>query len=184
MTKREKEDRSRPVWGSVEGIIRKDSLSRDEKGLSALIIEATGTELRIKGYGDRFSDLIAAAAERGDPVIFRGHLLESSAKGNVHLSVLIEGPADLNGPVSRIRRSGEGKEPYIGFWLMNEVISREGRTYRIGTAVNVFGEEASALSGLKDGDRVSLQGRDGKTGYIATSPVTILPSDPDEEPGM
>lgn len=184
MSKRGKEVPHRQIWGSVEGIVQSGSLSRDKSGLSALVRSETGAELRIKGYGDRFSDMISAAAERGESVIFRGHMLGSIDQDNVHLSVLLEGPAELNGPVSRIRRSGEGKEPYVGFWLMNEVTSREGRTYRIGTAVNVYGEAASALSGLREGDRVCLLGRDGENGYIATSPVTILPDEGPEGPRM
>ena len=184
MTGNEKGMGGKEVWGSVQGVIRKESLERDETGLAATLVGPDGAELRIRGDGDRSSDLIAAAAERGEPVILRGHLLAPDARGGAHLSVLLEGPAELVGAVSQIRRSGEGRETHIGFWLMNEVTSREGVTYRIGTGVNVYGEEAAALSGLKAGDRVSLQGRDGGSGYIATSPVTILPPAPSEGPEL
>ena len=186
MTENDKGRGQKEVWGSVQGVVRKDSLERDEKGLAATVVGQNGAELRIKGYGETFAAMIEAAAERGGPVIFRGHVLGSKANGSVHLSVRIEGPAELNGVVSNIRRSGEGKQPYLGFWLMNEITARDGRAYRIGTGVNVYGAEADALSGLRDGDRVSLQGRDGKDGYIATSPVTVTPRDPEatEEPGM
>jgi hypothetical protein len=170
------------VWGSVQGVIRKDSLARDATGLAGTVIGEDGAEVRIKGYGGAAADLIAAAADRGDPVILRGHLLGPEGGGEAHLSVLLEGPAELNGPVSRIRRSGEGEEPYVGFWLVSEMTARDGRVYRIGTGVNVYGADAAALSGLKEGDRVRLQGRDGQNGYIATSPVTLLPSDPSEGP--
>lgn len=189
MTDKTTDKKRDEIWGSVQGVVRKDSLVRDDKGVSALVVGETGAELRVKGYGDKFAALLEAAAERGEPVIFRGHVLGSKANSNVHLAIKMEGPADLQGTISNIRRSGEGKQPYVGFWLMNEITARDGKEYRIGTGVHVYGADAEPLSGLKDGDRVSLQGRDTKDGYTATSGVTVTagsPPEPDQEdgPGM
>ena len=187
MPKTTTEKKRSDIWGSVEGIVQKGSLIRDEKGLSAVVRAESGADLQIKGYGAKFSKMIEAAAERGEPVIFRGHVLGSKANDSVHLSVKIEGPAQLTGVISNIRRSAEGKQPFTGFWLINEVTSKIGETHLIPTAVNVYGPEAESLSGMKNGDRVSLEGRNGKDGYIATSPVNVTPGldqEPPDEPAI
>lgn len=112
--------------------------------------------------------------------------MKSEVDGSDHLSVRLEEPAELRGIVSRLIRSGEGESLRLGFLLRNELTPDDGGSYTIGAGVNVYGAAAAALSDLKDGDRVSLQGRDGPEGYIAISPVKVIPADPEptDEPGM
>jgi hypothetical protein len=163
------------IWGSVQGTIKAGSLVKDEKGVAAIVVGDNGAELKIKGYGDKFAGVVEAAAAKGEPVIFQGHVLGSNKNGNVHLSVKIEGPSELKGTISNIKRQGEGKQPYVNFFLMREITSREGKEFKIGTPVSVYGAAAEALADLNAGDRVELQGRETKDGYQATSAVTVTP---------
>lgn len=176
------------IWGSVEGVVQKDSLVKDDKGVAAVVLGNNGASLKIKGYGEKFSAMVEAAADSGQPVIFRGHILGSGKNNSVHLSIKTEGPAELKGEISHVRRSGEGKQPYVNFFLLNEVTSKDGKEWKIGTGVSVYGDEAVKLDALKDGDRVSLQGRETKDGYRATSGVAVIPAPApeveDEVPSM
>jgi hypothetical protein len=174
-------------WGSVHGIIPPHTLLRDEDGVSALVIGSDGVETRVKGYGAELSALIETSAERGEPVILRGHLLGSEQDGSRHLKVLIEGPAVLKGVISEIKRTEEGQTPHVAFWLMNEAQDGEGTLFPYLTGVNVHGTEAEQLSGLSEGDRVSVEVRDGPHGHIATSAVIVLSEpepDSEDDPGI
>lgn len=174
-------------WGSVHGIIRPETLKREGEGATALIVGVDGVETRIKGYGEDLAALFETAAQRGEQVILRGHILSSGPGETEHLQVLIAGPAVFRGVISDITRSAEGQAPHVSFWLMNEAHDRDGNMFTYLTGVHVHGAEAEALTGLRDGDRVSVEVRDGPNGHIATSPVTIL-SEPEpaseETPGM
>lgn len=184
MSHEDGEAEKRDVWGSVEGLIKEGSLMRDEKGLSVIVIGDNQAEFLVRGDGDRFSGMIETATEAGAPVIFQGHLLGSPEEGSAHLDLRIAGPIELTGPVSEIIRSGEAGPPYVGFWMLREIPSTEGVTHRIGTGVNVYGADADALSGLREGDRVRLQARHGPDGFVATSPVTVLAEDEPDGPAM
>lgn len=184
MPDRNDETPRKEVWGSAQGVIKKGSLVRDAEGISAIIIGEHEDELRITGSEDRFSAIIEAAAERGEPVILQGHLLGSRANGTAHLAVRIGGPIELTGVISDVRRSREGGPPHVGFWLMREISSAEGKTHFIGTGVNVYGDDAMSLLGLREGDRVAVQARHGTDGFIATSPVGVLAADGPDVPAM
>jgi len=172
------------LWGSVEGVIEKGSLVRDEEGASAVLVDEDGVRVRVKGYGDAFSGLVETAADAGGNVIFQGHIRPRGEGDPVRLAVRIMGPVELTGKVSDIRRSAEGAEARIGFWMMREIASSEGEVHLFGTGVNVSGPDADALSGLREGDRVRLEARHGEEGFIATSPVSVLPSQDIDEPTM
>jgi hypothetical protein len=162
-------------WGSVHGIVLRGSLERDADGLSAIVSGQDGSEVRVRGYGPKTASLIETAADRGDPVILRGHIMGSEQDGSSHLCVLIEGPAVFRGVISDIIRSAQGQPPHVTFWLMNEAHDGDGNMFTYLTGVIVNGVEAEALTDLRDGDRVSVEVRDGPYGHIATSPVTVIP---------
>lgn len=172
------------VWGSVQGLISRSPLVRDGEEISAIVIADDGSEIRVKGGGAEFFEMIEAAAKIGRPVIFQGIVLGSSADGSDYISVRISGPLNLTGTVTKIYRPREGERPDVGFWMLREITSTEGETHLIGTGVNVRGSNAIGLMGLREGDRISLQARHGEDGFIATSPVRILtgsdPAHPDE----
>lgn len=161
------------IWGSAQGKIRPGSLERDDRGASALIDTVEGTTLLVRGYGD-YVDLLSAAAISPDEVILRGPVIGSAEAGNLHLSVLIRGPAEIVGPVSEIRRSFNDGHPAIDFCVLNEVQGNDGSLYRVPVGVRVSATWTEALAHLQEGDRVRLEGRDTKYGYTATSPVTLL----------
>jgi hypothetical protein len=161
------------IWGSAQGKIRPGSLERDSQGVSALIETVEGTTLLVRGYGD-YAYLISAAAISPDDVILRGQVLGSSDSGDLHLSVLISGPAEIVGKVSDVRRGFEEGRPVIDFFVLNEVSGRDSAVYRVPVGVRVSGAQTDALAQLEEGDRVRLEGRDTTHGYTATSPVTLL----------
>jgi|AntRauMFilla1563_2_1112583.scaffolds.fasta_scaffold83658_1 hypothetical protein len=174
-------------WGSVHGIIRPETLKREGEGATALVVGVDGVETRIKGYGEDLADLFETAAQRGEPVILRGHILGSGPGESEHLQVLIAGPAVFRGVISDITRSAEGKTPHVSFWLMNEAHDGDGNMFTYLTGVNVHGAEAEVLTDLQDGDQVIVEVRDGPYGHIATSPVTVIPrAEPasEDEPGI
>lgn len=174
------------VWGSVQGVIRDGSLTTQEGRIAAIVIGDDGSEHLVEASGDKYAPLLLQAYETGGPVIFRGVLVGPGADPEQRLSVRLKGPAQLNGIVSEIRRSREGEAPRVGIFLLNEMISSTGAVHVFPTGVNVYGADAEALSGLKEGDRVSLEGREAPGGYVAISPVSVFPTEPDgpEEPGM
>jgi hypothetical protein len=174
-------------WGSVHGIVQRQSLARDPEGVSAIVMDQDGNEVQIRGYGATAAALVEAAAQRDVPVVFRGNTLGSDADGSRHLSVLIEGSAQFKGVISDINRSREGEPPHVSFWLMNEATDPEGSPFQYLTGVHVYGADAETLFGLQAGDWVSVETRDGPDGHIAISPVTVLPtSEPagENDPGM
>ena len=176
------ERRRKVIWGSAQGEILPGSLRRDETGVSATVRDPGGAELLIRAEGDRLVRLVEEAAERGGPEIFQGHQIGDPLTGGAELLVRIVGPLELVGAGGEIIRSPEGGRPHVAFWMLRETRSSEGVTYPIGTGVNVYDEEADALSGLREGDRVRLQARHGPDGFIATSPVTVLRPPPPDGP--
>jgi hypothetical protein len=170
----EKGARKKVIWGSVMGPVLPGSLSRSDGGLTAKVIDGEGAEQVLRVTEDRLFRVIEEAAERGGPVTFQGHRHGSVADGTAYLEVRIVGPLELTGVVSDIIRSDEGGRPHVAFWMLRELPSSEGVTHRIGTGVTVFDADADALSGLREGDRVSLLARHGEDGLIATSPVSVL----------
>jgi hypothetical protein len=180
MSEKEKRAGFTEDWGSVYGIVQRQSIARDPEGVSAIVIDQDGNEIQIRGYGAKAADLVEAAAERAVPVVLRGNILGSDVDGSRHLSVLIEGPAQFKGVISDVDRSHEGGPPHVSFWIMNEMINRDGKPFQYLTGVHVYGADAETLFGLQDGDRVSVETRDGPDGHIAISPVTVLPA---SEPG-
>lgn len=174
------------VWDSVQGVIRNGSILLDEGRISAIVVSGDGSEHLVEASGEKYTPLILKAYETGDPVIFRGVLVGAGADPERRLSVRLKGPALLSGVVSEIRRSREGEEPRVGLFLLNEMTASNGAVHVFQTGVNVFGADAEALSGLREGDRVRLEARDAPGGYVAISPVTVFPAEPDgpEDPGM
>ena len=161
------------IWGSAQGKIRPGSLERDDRGVSAIVETVEGSALLVRGYG-QFAALVSEAALSGREVILRGPVLGAVETGNLHLSVLIAGPALITGTVQDIRRTFEEGRPVIDFFVFNEITSEDGSLYRVPVGVRVSGAQTDALGTLEEGDRVRLEGRDTKHGYTATSLVTLL----------
>jgi len=129
------------------------------------------------------------AAKRGDPLIFRGQILGTIKDEDIHLNILFVGPALIQGIVSGMRRSVEDEKDVLDFFVMNELLGLDGAAYQIPVGVRVTGAELDSLSDLRDGDRVSLEGRDTKHGYRATSQVAVIRPDEThidsgDEPGL
>ena len=168
----------RTIWASVEGVIVPGSVLTGSDGVSALIRAADGSETRVLAYGAPQVAMITEASGTDRPVILQGVLTGSEGEGGRHLLVRVLGPLTLTGEVTETDRSGEGAEPRVSFWMRREVSSDQEGIRLVGTGVNVHGPDAEAIAGLRVGDRVTLQARHGPDGFIATSPVTLLP-DPD-----
>lgn len=169
------------TWTSVKGVIVTGSFMRDGDGLSVLVATEEGAKTRVRGRFDLYSALISEAVESDGEVIFQGVITEAHPDGAC-LDVRILGPVTLTGKVSELTFSREGDAPRVSFWMTREVMMPTGEIGLIPTGVNVFGPDASALSGLRAGDRVSLQARHGEDGFLAVSPVTVLDQDDTDPP--
>jgi hypothetical protein len=161
------------TWASVQGIIITGSVMRDADGISALVLSEDGTKTKVRGQGDLYSALVSEAAARGGNVIFQGHL-EGDGPGLPSLNVRIVGPIELIGQVSELSFSRGEETPRMSFRMTREITLPTGEVVRVPTGVNVYGPDADALSGLRAGDRVSLQARHGEDGFLAVTPVTVL----------
>jgi hypothetical protein len=160
------------VWGSVRGLVRAGSLIRDEKGLIAVVEGDDGVDVTVRGEDVTSAALIEAAAAEGGPCVLRGHLVWSGPDQTAQLSVRILGPANLNGIVRDIRRhSASGS--VLSLMIDNEITRQDGVLFRARCGVTVTGADAITLSALCEGDRVTLEARDGPEGYIPISPVLI-----------
>lgn len=160
------------VWASVRGNLIPGSLKRDGEQVSALILEEDGSETRVIGRDEPYSEMLIQADKQKVDIIFQGLILERGP-GHKTLEVRILGPVTLTGKISEMSYFG-GEEERISFMMTREIASPSGELILIPTGVNLFGPDAAALSGLRAGDRVSLQARHGEDGFLAVSPVTVL----------
>ena len=178
----EKQDKT--IFTSYVGTFKADSFSVDDNGVASAVLEtARSGEKVVKGYKDRVEILKNAVAAGGEQII-NGSLLGGGA--NPHLSITRTGPEQITGAVSKVRDSfdTEGKQPFVRAFMRIEV----GDDKKVGKEVKAFGDDALALKGLKDGDRLSVPARqtqdkvtdkDGnekwESIYLVTGPGKIEP---------
>lgn len=165
------------IWDSVHGEIVRGSLQRDGDQLTAVVFERGRGNVKIASLRKDISARIEAAAAAGDPVILQGHV-SKGLDDLTSLDVRIEGPVELVGVVSSLDEALFVESPRLGFWMIREIVSQDGTTYRIGTGVNLFGLIANAAKHIRPGNRISIPARYGKEGFIALGPPRILPARP------
>ena len=151
-----KGDKSKIIHTSYVGTFRADSFSVDEKGVASAILDTRGGEKLVKGYNDHAGTLEDAVRAGGETIV-RGALLGGAV--NPHLGIYGTGPERVAGVVGRIRHnfdtySRDCKQPYLSAWVGVE----RGGT-RIFRAVTAFGDEALALKGMAEGDRLAVPAR-------------------------
>jgi len=164
---------TRASWGSVHGVVIKNSLIRDEEGLTADFMTQSGDMVRMGARRESIVEKIKLAAESGETVIFQGRHVSTGTSSNDYLRVLIAGPVELNGVVYAVRHIKNPVWPKVFFQMIDERISRYGTMYRVRTPVGVFGPKAEVLSGISAGIRVHLLARLDRHGYMPISPVTL-----------
>lgn len=187
-TEEKKDAKRKDIWTSAQGIVDAASVTKTDKGVvSATIKSEGGGERVVKGYNEKQAAVIEKAAASGEEIILRGVLLGSAQKKTQHISVKSEGPAMINGVVSHIRRNGEGKQPFVNMFVLDEV-QAQGKEFKIGKVIQAFGADAESLASLNEGDRVEMPVReyaiqrekDGVTswvdGFRATGPGTVTPA--------
>ena len=145
---------TRASWGSVHGVVIKNSLIRDEEGVTADFMTQSGDRVRLR-------------ARRASIFVSTG------TSSNDYLRVLIAGPVELNGVVYAVRHIKSPVWPKVFFQMYDERISRDGTMYQVRTPVSVYGPRAEALEGISVGTRIHLSGRLGHEGYMPISPVTL-----------
>ena len=144
------------IHTSHVGTFRTDSFSVDEKGVASAILETRGGEKLVKGYNDHARTLEDAVRAGGETIV-RGALLGGSR--NPHMGIYGTGPERVAGVVGRIRHNfdsyaRDGKQPYLSAW-----VGVERGDARIFRAVAAFGDEALALKGIAEGDRLAVPAR-------------------------
>lgn len=162
------------IWGSAQGRIRSGSLQVDAGGVSGIIDTIEGAALIVRA-GPEHTHLLSEASRSDTDIILRGQVLGSREEGDIHLSVLILGPAQITGPVSDIRRGEEADEPFVEFFVLNEVSVHPGSVYTIPVGVRATGPFMEGLETLNEGDMIQVEGRDSKYGYTAVSRARITP---------
>ena len=164
---------TRASWGSVHGVVIKNSLIRDEEGVTADFMTQSGDRVRLRARRASIFEKIKSAAESGETVIFQGRQGSTGTSSNDYLRVLIAGPVELNGVVYAVRHIKSPVWPKVFFQMYDERISRDGTMYQVRTPVSVYGPRAEALEGISVGTRIHLSGRLGHEGYMPISPVTL-----------
>lgn len=144
------------IHTSYVGTFRADSFSIDEKGVASAILETRGGEKLVKGYNDHAGTLEDAVGAGGETIV-RGALLGGAR--NPHLGIYGTGPERVAGVVGRISHNfdsyaRDGKQPYFSAW-----VGVERGDARIFRAVSAFGDEALALKGVAEGDRLAVPAR-------------------------
>ena len=157
----------------MHGVVIKNSLIRDEGGLTADFMTRSGDVVRMRARQESIVERIKAAAESGETVIFQGRHVSAGTSSNDYLRVLIAGPVELNGVVYSVRHIKSPVWPKVFFQMYDERISRDGTMYLVRTPVGVFGPKAEVLSGISAGMRVQMSARLDRHGYIPISPVTL-----------
>lgn len=164
------------VWASVQGAVAPGSFQKRRDEVSVLVVQDDGSEVRVRARDEPYVSMVNEALDRSGHIIFQGHRLQEG-DGLWSLDLRLLGPVTLTGQVSDLVFSREEETPRISFWMNREIKSPNRRVTLVPTGVNVLGPDASALSGLRAGDRVSLQARHGEDGFLAVSPVTVLGQD-------
>lgn len=152
----EKKNSNRNLHTSYVGTFKADSFKVDEKGVASAILETPGGEKPVKGYNDNAKTLEDAVKAGGEQIV-RGTLLGGGK--NPHLGIYATGPEQIAGVVSNVRDNfasyeKDGKQPYI-----NAFVGIERGENKIFRPVTAYGDDALALKGIKEGDRLDVPAR-------------------------
>ena len=159
--KKDKKSKNKNIHTSYVGTFKADSYKVDDKGVASATFVTAGaegatSEKAVKGYNDNAKTL-KDAVEAGGEQIIRGTLLGGGK--NPHMGIYATGPEQIAGVVSKLRDNfdsyeKDGKQPYVNAWVGVE--RGESKIFR---AVAAFGDDALALKGIAEGDRMDVPAR-------------------------
>jgi len=154
--KQDKKSTNKNIHTSYVGTFKADSFAVDEKGVASATLETPGGDKVVKGYNDNAKTL-EDAVKAGGEMIVRGTLLGGNK--NPHMGIYATGPEQIAGVVSKVRDNfdsfeADGKQPYVNAW-----VGVERGDNKIFRAVAAYGDDALALKGVKEGDRLDVPAR-------------------------
>jgi hypothetical protein len=157
----DKKTKNTNIHTSYVGTFKADSYAVDDKGVASATLVIPGqdgktTEKAVKGYNDNVKTL-DDAVKAGGEMIIRGTLLGGNK--SPHMAIYATGPENLVGKVSKVQDNFEtfekdGKQPYANLWVGLE--RGEATIFR---AVVAYGDDALALKGVAEGDRLEVPAR-------------------------
>lgn len=154
--KTEKTEKRKNIHTSYVGEFKADSLEVKDNVASATFVSAGGADVQVKGYNSHSQTLQDAVAAGGEQII-RGSLL--GGKDNQHMGIYGTGPEQISGVVSNMKNNfdsyeKDGKQPFVNMFVLVE----RGE-HKIGTPVVAFGDDALALQGMAEGDKMTAPAR-------------------------
>lgn len=155
--KKAKKSGNKNIHTSYVGTFKADSYAVDDKGVASAVLETAGGEKTIKGYNDNAKTLEDAVKAGGETIV-RGTLLAQGGD-KAHMGVYATGPEQITGLVSKVRDNfdtfeKDGKQPYVNAW-----VGVERGDAKIFRAVAAYGDDALALKGIAEGNRLDVPAR-------------------------
>ena len=150
------------IYTSSVGKFKADSYkeSTDGKGKTVasaiLILTGTGKEKVVKGHNDNVR-VLNDAVKAGGEIIVWGVIL--GGKENTYLAIHGTGPKQLIGIVSNVRHNFDSYEKNGKNAFVDAFVVAEAGDKKFGTPFKAFGNDALALKGVRNGDRINVPAR-------------------------